>query len=546
MSAIVEPDLEEKYLYAILSDSTGLDQAEFLWEDPTSDDGVYRAWDFQWSWYACEDTYQADQGARAVGKTVGITMRAFRFPFVFEGQDMLITAPELNHLRPLYMAIEERLESCWLTREMRPQGKSNGITRQPHWECRFLNGAKLITRLPNKDGKGVKGQHVIEIELDEAQDYPLAGWVEIGPTLNRGLPGAAWRCHGVPRGARDQFYEITQGQGEGADQQWTVHRPMACMRPTWTDLEREENIVRYGGSRQSPDYKRNIYGEHGDATNPVFVLARLMANVDQDSGSEYNTEVYRHLSITFEDLKGRPAMMLLDLPGVHKSGWTKAPHGYGAYYAGMDVGATNHPSEILLFGQRAGAKREQLDLLLRVHLRRIALAEQEDVVVGLFDFYGAKLKTFGIDRTGLGFDIWERLVKRVGDRVRGYNFSAKYPVAIEDRPLARGEKIEDLVIERNIVEFSTDALREVVDAIPPGFLLPNDRELLLEWQGQNYMIVKSNASPYGKREYSAGKFHTLDAAKMMIAAKRLALLDDLLHPPTQRKPVLDAFVGGYY
>lgn len=133
VTTVVQLDEDEKYLYAILSDPTGLDQAEFLWDNPEAPDGVYRAWAFQWLWYTCEDTYQADQGARAVGKTVGITMRAFRFPFVFEGQDMLITAPELNHLDPLYMAIEERLESCWLTWERRPQGKSNGITRQPHW-----------------------------------------------------------------------------------------------------------------------------------------------------------------------------------------------------------------------------------------------------------------------------------------------------------------------------------------------------------------------------------------------------------------------------
>lgn len=544
MSAILELDEGEAYLYAILMDPTGLDQAEFLWDAPEEDDNIYRAWDFQWAWYDCQDMYQVDQGGRALGKTVGITMRAFRFPFLFEGQDMLITAPELNHLRPLFIAIEERIEACWLTRELRPKGKSNGITRQPHWECRFLNGAKLVTRLPNKDGKGVKSQHVIEIELDEAQDYPLAGWVEIGPCLNRGLPGAGWRCHGVPRGVRDRFYEISQGQND-EDKQWTVHRPMGFMRPNYTDLERDENIVRYGGSRQSPDYKRNVYGEHGDATNPLFVLARLMANVDQDTGSEYNTDVYRPLAIQYEDLHGRPATMLLDLPAVHKGTWAKAPKGYSAYYGGMDVGATNHPSEILIVGQRAGVDKEQMDLLLRVHLRRVALSDQEEVISHLFEFYGAKLHTFGIDKTGLGFDIWQRSVKTHGEkRFKGYNFSAKYPVAMEDRPLETGETLEDLIIERNIVEFASDALREVVDN--KGFLLPNDRELLLEWQGQNYAVVKNNSSPYGKREYSAGKFHTLDAAKMLIAAKRLALLEELLAAKPVRTPILDVFVGAQW
>ena len=155
-------------------------------------------------------------------------------------------------------------------------------------------------RLPNKDGKGVKGMHPLQLELDEAQDYPLAGWIELIETLKRGSQNARWHCHGVPRGVRDKFFEITQ-----ADSDFTVHRLMAMHRPSWTPQERDEKIKTYGGSRQNPDYKRNIYGDHGDARNPVFVLARLMACVDQDEGSEYNTEVYSRISISFEQLSSR-------------------------------------------------------------------------------------------------------------------------------------------------------------------------------------------------------------------------------------------------
>jgi hypothetical protein len=75
VTALVAPDEEECYLLAILTEADGLDLAEFSWYDPESEDGCYRAWDFQWSWYTNEDTYQVDQGARALGKTVGITMR---------------------------------------------------------------------------------------------------------------------------------------------------------------------------------------------------------------------------------------------------------------------------------------------------------------------------------------------------------------------------------------------------------------------------------------------------------------------------------------
>ncbi len=114
------PDEEERYLLAILEAADGLDLAEFGWFDPESSDGCYRAWDFQWNWYTCNYMQQVDQGGRALGKTVGIKMRACAFPFAYEGQSMLLTAPELNHLRPLTDMIEKTLLSTRLVREMLP------------------------------------------------------------------------------------------------------------------------------------------------------------------------------------------------------------------------------------------------------------------------------------------------------------------------------------------------------------------------------------------------------------------------------------------
>lgn len=535
MAAIVEPDLAEIYLMAILTDDSGVDIAEFLWTDDEQPHGRFRAWDFQWSWWADDSALQIDNCGRAVGKSQGIQMRAFAFPFSYAGQEMLITAPELNHLRPIVDAVEGRIISSRIGREMLPNTKGRGIARQPQWQARFINGSRIISRLPNKSGQGVKGMHPLKLEMDEAQDYPLAGWVELIETLKRGSEGAQWRCHGVSRGVRDKYYELTNNPA------WTVHRKMAMHRPNWTQEERDEKVVTYGGSRQNPDYKRNIYGEHGDATNPVFVLARLMDCVDQDMGSEYNTDVFCEVSITFEELNGRDPLMFLDMPSSHKSGWTASQRGYSAYYAGMDVGATNHPSEILVAGQRAGVQREQLDLLARIHMKRISMEDQEAVVGWLFRFYGEKMQTFGIDRTGIGFTLWERLAKTFGnERIKGYNFSGKYAVALEDRPMEDDETQKDLVIERNIVEFASDALREVVDA--KGFRLPFNREILSEWQGQNYVIVRSAGSPYGKRSYSEGKFHTLDAGKMLIAGKRLQALDAMLNAkPAAPAPVLDSF-----
>lgn len=744
MGAIVEPDLEEKYLLALLDDPEGLDLAEFAMVDHKSEDGCFRLFDYQVPWLACTDHQQADCCARAVGKTVGIKIRAFAHPFVRPGKHRLITAPELNHLRPIIDEIESAILTSRMAQELLPRAKGRGIARQPHWQARFTNGSVIMSRLPNRDGRGVKGccaagtivltrcglipiedvvvgdevythwarwrrvtatyrftdvagyriaggghkglvtsdfhfmwgrrnenpqrkrnltapewvpvdepeltqrwylgsptefptdvpscppellcvaghyvangyltqshadkvldrvhivddgadldeivrvcklaglqpssrirsngtcevefssrpvadwlagefgrrsgekrlpvwllgapreyreaflegylygdgfwseakqrwemstaskplaiglrllgqtlgydagydwvdpktdticgtklrtkpqhahrvrlsksgrgfvedgvawskvrrvepvevaevydlsveddhsyladglishnMHVSVVEIDEAQDYPDAGWVEIVEVVNRDDPDFHWYLHGVPRGVRDKFFEHTQPGGG-----FRVHNVLAMSRPSWSDVEREDKIRTYGGSRRSPDYKRNIYGEHGDASSPFVVLARLMSCTDRDEGSLYNAEVYTTLSITGETIGDFGIDYFIDqIPGSHRIGYSQhaseydaggrakpprevgAPKGYAAYWAGMDVGMTLAPSEIMLFGQKTGS--EEHELLLRVHLERVSTEDQIEIVERLFAWYGDKLKAFGIDK----------------------------------------------------------------------------------------------------------------------------------------------------
>jgi len=386
-----------------------------------------------------------------------------------------------------------------------------------------------------------------------SQDYPPAGWREVVETLNAGDADSMWRCHGVSRGVRDAFFEKSL-DGSG----WTVHRPMAMNRPSWSKEERDAKITEYGGSRSAVDYRRNIYGEHGDAANSVFVLAKLMAIVDLDEGSVYNGDVYTCVKMLFERFpKGagddeRAAMMdgWLQVPAEHFRGYTQrvaqnrevgSPKGYSAYWAGMDVGVTNHPSEILVFGQRTGS--EFLELLLRVHMQRINTDDQLLVVTRLFEIYGDKLR-LGIDRTGVGFMLWDQLTRRpFGARIYGYGFSEKHVVAIEDRPLVGNETIKDLAKMRNVVEAGTDWLRnDYVDA--QRMRLPYDREVLVEWQGQTYMTTRDTGDPYGvRRQYSGGSFHSLDAAKVCMAAIHIPPLEAMLDAKPAQPAVMDVFMG---
>lgn len=157
MSAFADLTEEERYLLAILQDQSGVDLAEFCWVDETSHDGVFRCWDFQYPWYRSEEKFQIDQCGRAVGKSNGIQMRAFAFPFTNPGEEMLLTAPELIHLEPVTKRVEERIMSRRISREfLHKRGNSYGMTHRP-FEARFRNGAKIVGRIPQKDGKGVKG-----------------------------------------------------------------------------------------------------------------------------------------------------------------------------------------------------------------------------------------------------------------------------------------------------------------------------------------------------------------------------------------------------
>lgn len=544
MAAIIEPDEEERYLVALLSDVSGLDIAEFCWTDYESGDGVFRAWDFQWGLYRNREPLQIDQNGRATGKTVGIEMRSFAFPFNYEGQEMLLTAPELNHLRPIVDKVEARLLSTRLSRELMPiTGKSKGIARQPHWQVRFTNGSMILSRLPQRDGKGVKGIHATCIEVDEGQDYPTAGWNEIIESRNSWAPNSYFRVHGVSNGVRDEYYKRTK-----PDSGFYVHRYMGMHRPSWNAQERKARIQQYGGSRQSPDYRRNVYGEHGDATNPLFVLARLTACCDLEAGSEYNTDVYQFLSISYEQIRSNEnpdhpdILQFLNVPGTHLSGWSGAKKPYVSFYGGMDVGLTNHPSEIMILGLRAGGG-DHLDLLLRIQLRRIRSGDQKAVVAWLFSHYGEKLRAFGIDRGGLGFPIVQDLQQeRFGDRIYGWNFDEKVVTAFEDRELERDETMEDLAIYRRFVEHSSDVLRnEYVDT--RRIQLPDDAEVINQFQGQTYTVRRGDGTgPYGKRSYSEGSFHALDAVRMAVGAKVIPPLEARLMDRPEQDAVLDLFL----
>lgn len=532
---------EEAYFFALLQDQSGIDQAEFCWTDETSPDFVFRCWDFQYPWYRTRAKFQIDQCARAIGKSVGIQMRAWAFAFTNPGEEMLITAPEMIHLDPVTKNIEDRILSARMSREfLRKQGQSNGITHRP-FEAKFRNGSRVVGRIPQKDGRGVKGMHPKKLEMDEAQDYPEPGWVELGETLKYGEEDATWRSHGVSRGVRDRYYKQTQPESG-----WFVHRVTAMHRPDWTPEERAAKAELYG-SRDHPDYRRNILGLHGDATSALFVLTRLMACVDQDQNSFYNVDEYYHCRINDEKLNDTklPITELLEFPALHKK--------YDRIWVGMDVGMTNHPSEILIFAEEDPRKQgdrgkdvpnSRLKCIARIHLERISSPDQRRVLEAIWDYY--KPKAISMDRTGLGLPIYQEIVESAPlgmvKAMRPYNFSEKIVIGWdidENDPIYDQEDLDKHEIKANVLEYSSDMLRQLVDQ--KQLYLPWDIDMIREFQGQTYVISKSNTDAYGKKQFNKGKFHALDAARMAALGYLQERIDAMNHVMDE-EPVLDGFL----
>lgn len=536
MAVVEDLTEDERYLFALLNDPSGIDLAEFCWTDPERDSNCWRAWPFQWDWWHTTDKLQIDQCARSVGKSTSIKVRAFAFPFQHPKQEMVITAPELVHLNPIIGLVENQFMECRLGRSMLPSGKNHGITHRP-FEMNFLNGARIFGRIPQRDGKGMKGIHPLVLELDEGQDFPEPGYIEVIETMKSGSKGAGWRIHGVTRGVRDFFFKFTQ-----PDSGWTVHRFSAMYRPDWSDQERQEKTEMYG-HRDHPDYRRNILGLHGDATSPLFVMSRLMACVDQDQMSNYNSSEYMSYRLRSEQLddiiaQGGDLLSFLDFPAAHLKGKRK-------FWAGMDVGYTDHPSEILVFAQEeVKDKPSTLKLLSRIHLERIGVGDQARVISHVMRSY--KVEAFAMDKTGNGLPLFQLVQENnpdIAEKVKGYNFSGNILVdfdeTIEFDP-DMDDEISKRGIKRKVLEYASDKARELVDA--NRLILPYDKELIGEFQGQTYVVTKSAMDAYGRKTYNKGSFHALDAFRMMI----LAFIQNPIEELTKEKvegPVLDLFFG---
>ena len=532
--------------------------AELLFENPLNREygGCYRVFDYQYGLFRAVACYQAFPCARSVGKTESIKAKAVSHAFKRQGEDLLLTAPELIHLEALTQHVEYRLTSVRLTREfLKSDHQKTGLSHKP-FQVDFCDGTRIIGRIPKLSGTGVKGMHEVDLIIDEAQDYPPKGWTEVHETVikdhtdSTGDYDFTYHLYGVHAGANGGRFERLAESGE-----FSVTAITAMMRPGWNKAEKAAAAAMYGGTH-SPDYRRNILGEPGTALSQFFVTARLMACLDQDSDSHYNTVEFQDQQIMVEDVDKMLGPegdigILLDLPELRD-----------AIYCGMDVGLVNDPTVIMLFAAtKDREKRERLKLIRMIHLWRFRERQIREVCYRIDMKYGARLRTFGVDVTGMGLPLLQSMEdsERCPDHFRavlhGYTFNAKVPVAVDESYVSRqGDKMFDqygntvreerdkwtggirYISEMTMIEASTRYLRNWVDQT--YLLLPFNLGLVKDMQGETEQRVRAMGAPHLRKKPSA--FHMLDAMRAMAMAYRS---DEVQEMVTQHvNPVLDRAV----
>lgn len=557
-------DDDDWALMAMLQDPVYM--SELLFSDAKNRDygGCYRVMDYQYPLFRWTDCYEGKPCARTVGKTESIKAHAVCHAFRRQGEDMLVSAPELIHLLPLTDQIEARIRDTRLTYDfLDTRNQKTGFTHKP-FQASFIDGTNIVGRIPKISGTGVKGQHVADLRIDEGQDYPEKGWIEVHETVMKdhvdpeGEPDFTYHFYGVHSGARDGRFYALSTSGE-----FKITAITALMRPGWGPDEKKRAAAIYGGT-QAPDYRRNILGEAGGSSSAFFVTSRLMACLDQDRESNYNTLEWKRQALLSEevdkmlgdypDKKDRDEAMyellrsLIDLPDLT---------GVQQIYYGMDIGLVNDPTVITLWAVVTEKGKSRLRLVRMFHLWRFREKQIRQVLYLIGFKYGERLRAGGIDVTGLGLPMFQAMEddevapKNLLEVTRGYVFNAKVPIGI-DKSLVTEDtsgllrdhygnivEIEEdpftgakrYVVRMTMIEASTRYLRDMVDIT---FMeLPFDPEIVGDMQGETEQRVKAMA---GMRK-KPNAFHILDSMRAFAMAFRAADTEEQMKV-TQQTPVL--------
>lgn len=451
--------------------------------------------------------------------------RAYAFPFVYTGEEMVITAPDGDRLTALTDKVETIFMTNWVANSMLPRGARGNIKHRP-FHINFANTSRIMGRIPRHDGTGLQGIHPIVLLQDESSTFPERGWKEVVETVEISKTGGRWLSYGVTMGPGNTFDDIINGK----DPDWTVVKLPAMYRPTWTDEERQIKINKYGGY-ESLDYKRNILGTAVGADASLLSLTRLMGrNMDQDEMSDFNISEYYSIEVTDAMLAEVDDILdLIDPPITHTQ--------YKKTWIGMDYGLTTSKSCILVFSEEKVNKEssERLKLVARVMMSRIPTKDQVEVIKHIMSIY--RPIGFGFDAHGVGQPAYEWLQEEVRrdhdlswmiDRMKGYSFSENIVWDLDDK-IEYDPNIKDdwkkAALVRKTSDYSLDILRLVVDT--DKLWLPYDDDVIGELRAVPRKDLMT-MDEYGKPKRKQGG-HILDAFRFALLSWKQQPVEQIVH-----------------
>lgn len=503
--------------------------------DPNHKD-PYQFFDYQLDSLRCSSSVVHQDGAE-VGKTREIVAWTLWKNFTCPNGSGLIAAPLQIHLDEI---IDAKLEQMHSYNPM--LGKS--ITRhkkQPYTQFKFSNEFKEDFRPAGFDGNAFRGVHADTFGvIDEAAKLKnKPQWTEFWRSLK---PGATCRAYSVPDGDRESgYFQLTMraagktdaGEKELNGYNFRLFRWGKDLMPApfWTPERKRFFVEQYGGE-DSPGYRHNVLGEHGDPENTVFPWHQFRLCVKE-------IPEYRALKVLVDSSRGEVIVegytcryqlgddgpladkaLLLDevfTPGLFfastedgDSPFRQLIRSFFAAVPGMtrgggDFGFSPDPTELTVWNVIGRRRR----LVARLQLKQVTYDQQCEGLDALDDVYGCT--TWGTDFGNAGSAVAHVLQgeqyehKGYEHRLRGFMFQSTTENVDED-----GEPLVDAKTGKpskiTMKELATDLISRKVQR--QELEIPPDQDLIMAYTNHTCRIGER------QRIYNKENDHLIDSGRV--------------------------------
>lgn len=505
----------------------------------------WRFWDYQVPSIKDEGNTLHEDGSE-VGKTREVIAYMLRKACTVPHGSGLLAAPMLTHLLPIIREITKQLKYSPLLK-----GRLVNHIKHPHHQMEFVNGFIIDFTPVGHDGEAIRNKHYTTFAImEEAAKIKNDDiWNEFFRAIE---PECITKIYSVPDGDRStQYYrlckeadarnkkeekkeeEIENELSIGENTEFTkYHWPKTLMpAPFWCAKRKRSYIDRYGGE-DSAGYLRNVLGEQGYAENSVFPwpqFERLLRDIPE----------YRCLKILVDDAHGTVSITgtRYTMPDGNQENGTNKPqeqylcdkemskgafdiktelktfftHIPGCKYAGIDLGYSKDPTEILvklIFGHIHR-------LIARIQLKGVTYDQQAEALDAIDDIFdaGSLSMGWGLDYGNAGSAVTHILQgqdrylhKKYENRLTGYEFERAYDAVDEDGEILMN-KHTGKPVKHTGKELSTDALVGKMQKIHLEY--PYDPDITLYYPNHTYSEGKYH------RVYRKEDDHIIDADRFL-------------------------------